>query len=1277
MIIKKLSQALLLIGFFWSIVFAGNVAREFNIFAPPQTDFSARKSFVIVTAVVGNDYMTELDIIDRSDDGDSDDTYENIELTQGQSYIVFIREGDVNDGYVSGDITTTDKMDGDYFKIIANRRCQTAIGTVSDWEFDYAPPKFNSDGSVDFFVYIPNGDHADEWGLDVISYKNNTSVTIEDITNTPTTTSGYTSVVAVGSGTEKYSGTMQEGEDLLVRKDIDVFSGIDPRGRTFYVHADDSVAVLVGALREAQSAHDGASYVKRYDGLNVGKEFYFYIPLNEARNDEKEIKVNTYSQSATINLSCWNGSAWVSLASGESLTAYDHFDYIGDETIGYSQNYFKLTSSANVGVFTATWLETGNVGTSDMATYMSSEYGYGADHDYIVYMGPPGNEDYHGTWSHVYITSIDTNATVTIKDMATDGTIINEVYTLNAVAADTNNEFWDYKINETTWNQLNAGDYKSYLKIYSTKELRVFSSNWNDNWFAYAAGTTVPQYSAYAYSNFPYERWVLMGFPLELDDGTDPDDIFGPSFGGAEWATEPNINTNWRFSRWSIEHDTYVRWGETDYDGGYHGDPPDIELGIGYWFYQAYGSAINLSIDGSEVDTDDDFSISVGAPQGDHDGLNQFANPFPFIIDWKNTAVEVTTAESGTQEMTLAEANSAGILDQWSYRWNGYEYVPYNATNGGEFFVWDGFWVEQLTTVLENQTEEVQYRASIAGGGNDIEYKQCNDPLGLDGAVETDQFVMIVPNGGTGVEIRIDLNPGTQFHHTVSNVEEGDTFSLLDFIVKFVSKVNNIYTFTVSATEGNTNYSLKKIKFNFDQNISSPIHNTWVNIPRTTGSGGSGEDITSVKLILPPTDVDSYQEQEDQQVTYTTKYGGGDKNIKFEDCTDPLGTGGATESDLFTVGVNNGGGSTVKVKLELHGKPNDHEENLAEGGSFTYEHFTAEFVSVDNNNENYTFKVSCDGSQSNTLKFVEFKEFDKNVTSPSNHSGVTITRTSGSGKNKQGAGDKNLYPYSALQDKSDDWYVPMSVVNDGNTLRDTYNGFGIMKDAQNGYDKLDAKDFMPITVAFVDLYFPHYNEMNINDYWPNRPMCAAYDMRSDFPDTTYWNFVVQVWNSTSTHFTMSWDNSQIPSGSVVNLIDLEEDDPFPLDMKTNDTYDITSSSDMNYLHYFQIISHPKVTGLEGEQVPVKFALMNNYPNPFNSSTTINYSIDKYNQTELRIYTLQGQLVTTLVNKIHHPGSYSIQWDGKNTSGHKVASGLYFYRLSAGDRVDTKKIIFLK
>jgi hypothetical protein len=97
----------------------------------------------------------------------------------------------------------------------------------------------------------------------------------------------------------------------------------------------------------------------------------------------------------------------------------------------------------------------------------------------------------------------------------------------------------------------------------------------------------------------------------------------------------------------------------------------------------------------------------------------------------------------------------------------------------------------------------------------------------------------------------------------------------------------------------------------------------------------------------------------------------------------------------------------------------------------------------------------------------------------------------------------------------------------------------------------------------------------------------------------------------------------------------------------------------------------------GSAVPVNFKLLQNYPNPFNPTTTISYQISKASNVKLNIYNSLGQLVKTLVNANQSAGSYSVNWDGKNESGSKVSSGIYFYRLNTPDFMNVKKMIMLK
>ena len=99
-----------------------------------------------------------------------------------------------------------------------------------------------------------------------------------------------------------------------------------------------------------------------------------------------------------------------------------------------------------------------------------------------------------------------------------------------------------------------------------------------------------------------------------------------------------------------------------------------------------------------------------------------------------------------------------------------------------------------------------------------------------------------------------------------------------------------------------------------------------------------------------------------------------------------------------------------------------------------------------------------------------------------------------------------------------------------------------------------------------------------------------------------------------------------------------------------------------------------VVGIADENVisAKSFALEQNYPNPFNPRTTIVFTLDKKSDVKLTIFNILGQEVATLVDEVRNAGNYPVIWDASN-----VASGVYFYKLSAGDLTHTKKMVLLK
>jgi len=93
--------------------------------------------------------------------------------------------------------------------------------------------------------------------------------------------------------------------------------------------------------------------------------------------------------------------------------------------------------------------------------------------------------------------------------------------------------------------------------------------------------------------------------------------------------------------------------------------------------------------------------------------------------------------------------------------------------------------------------------------------------------------------------------------------------------------------------------------------------------------------------------------------------------------------------------------------------------------------------------------------------------------------------------------------------------------------------------------------------------------------------------------------------------------------------------------------------------------------------PLEYVLYPNYPNPFNSQTTLNYQTGRRGQVILEIYNILGRRIRTLVNEIQDPGRYSVIWNGLDDSDHAVASGIYFSRVVATGFKDSKKLVLLQ
>ena len=132
-----------------------------------------------------------------------------------------------------------------------------------------------------------------------------------------------------------------------------------------------------------------------------------------------------------------------------------------------------------------------------------------------------------------------------------------------------------------------------------------------------------------------------------------------------------------------------------------------------------------------------------------------------------------------------------------------------------------------------------------------------------------------------------------------------------------------------------------------------------------------------------------------------------------------------------------------------------------------------------------------------------------------------------------------------------------------------------------------------------------------------------------------------------------------------NTADLQNPDPTLLReyiFETNGRY-VKGGPDGQFTHSLNV---------RNSRNPYNYKLYINYPNPFNPKTMIKYDIAKAGLVRLKVYDLLGRLVTTLVNDYRNPGNYNVTFDGTN-----LASGVYIYKLEAGNFIDVKKMVLIK
>lgn len=118
----------------------------------------------------------------------------------------------------------------------------------------------------------------------------------------------------------------------------------------------------------------------------------------------------------------------------------------------------------------------------------------------------------------------------------------------------------------------------------------------------------------------------------------------------------------------------------------------------------------------------------------------------------------------------------------------------------------------------------------------------------------------------------------------------------------------------------------------------------------------------------------------------------------------------------------------------------------------------------------------------------------------------------------------------------------------------------------------------------------------------------------------------------------------------------------------NGTFTITDATD---------VSEENEDTEDAELLPEHFLLLPNYPNPFNSQTRVAYKLPKTSHVMLRICNVLGQQIRLLVDEVKQPGNYSVVWDGRDSSGNDLVSGIYFVQICANEFMQIDKILLLR
>ena len=244
-------------------------------------------------------------------------------------------------------------------------------------------------------------------------------------------------------------------------------------------------------------------------------------------------------------------------------------------------------------------------------------------------------------------------------------------------------------------------------------------------------------------------------------------------------------------------------------------------------------------------------------------------------------------------------------------------------------------------------------------------------------------------------------------------------------------------------------------------------------------------------------------------------------------------------------------------------------------------------------------------------------------------------------------------------------------VQSGNYI-DGKNTFGVSTGAMDGKDNLDSPE-PPVFDKYLSLY-----SVLINAKGKKQKITS--DFRGVSDSLQVWDLVLDS-KVDQDIATMNLSMMGDIGTSVVWFIDMQNGQAHDLSQTSNSTFSIDLGPNQLSNKYKLVYGDEEEAGVLVRDIvaliPKEFSLGNNYPNPFNPLTTIPFTISKPGLVVINIYDLNGRLVRRVVNKHLGTGHYSRIWDGKNSQGIPVSSGVYYYGLQTKTFNGYKKMILIK